>query len=404
MQTQPHRLATATRNPLRNPHRKALALAAAATLLGSLGAPALAQNQWVVSTSSDVGFLTADLPFLEDGDLFFVAENTPPRACMQKDHWRGVGAMIPDDIDGLGFVKGQTAWHKAVRFSTLSDQNGFLDGDVLGIAPGGGIEVVVAESDLSISLGATAPIDLDALDFDGQGRLLFSLQNDLTSSQLGLIENGDVLRRESNGTIVRLYSEADVQAAFSLATGSTAAVGDVHGLAFSGGNILVVVQSPSAHDGSVLLLGSSPMIVADEALLGIAGEELDALAAAPFDHRSLSSWYEPNGVAGGGRVVFEGEPGEFVAVVPSGQVGFVAAEYFPGFGAFFVDPNDPMLLAQLYGPGLVLTQLDGAGRAEFQIQLPLVGSGLGFDGVTGWTLQLLALSTGELSAPVRIDV
>ena len=93
-----------------------------------------------------------------------------------------------------------------------------------------------------------------------------------------------------------------------------------------------------------------------------------------------------------------------MAVIPAGTSGYLDATFFPGFGAFYVEPGDPALAAQLFGPGLVLFALDGTGRFETQVALPAAGAGLGFDGSSGWSIQLLSMASAELSAPVRVDV
>ena len=393
--------------PLASRRFAAAALPVIATTVAAAIVPsaAAATDEWLVSTGADVGFLSPDLPAFEDGDVFFVREGAPPRAFVQRDHWRGLGDLEPGDVDAVGFDPTAGPPARSLRFSMLSNEGGFLDGDVLGLAPGGGVQVVVAEAELEVALGVQdAGLDVDALDVDEEGRLVFSLQNDLSATTLGPISNGDVLRLDAPGQVVRLATEADVEAALAQATGQSATVGDVHGVAILGGTLHVAVQSPSAFDGGVIRLGASPAVVADEVLLGLGGLELDALAAAPAGHRALGAWFEPSGVAGSGRVVIEGQPNELVAIVPAGGVGWLDASYFPGFGAWYVDPSDPALLAQLASGALAVATLDAFGRTEFQIGLPGVGAASGFDGTPGWTFQFLSLSSAELSAPLRIDV
>ena len=374
-------------------------------ILAGLAPSLLAQTTFVVSTTSDIGSISPDLPFLEDGDLLIAAENQPVRPFLTAAHWSGVGDLIPTDIDALGFVKNHPSWSHAMLFSLLSDQAGFRDGDILGLLPGGGVEVVIAEADLQAALGTTDGIDVDGLDVDSAGRLVFSLQNDLPLSPLGSINNGDLLRLEPGGSVVRLATEADVQDALQIAAGSGAALGDVHGVALlPGDEMAVCIQSPSAFDGGILRIGSAPTLLADELALGLGGSELDAIATAPGDQTPLTVWVELGAVAGSGRAVLEGQPGEVVAVIAAGTSGYLDASFFPGFGAFYVEPGDPALSAQLFGPGLVLVVLDGTGRAETQIALPAAGAGLGFDGNSGWSIQLLSLASAELSAPVRVDV
>lgn len=369
-------------------------------------APALpAQNQWIVSTTSDAGSPSVDLPFLEDGDLLVAAPGSPVRPFLTSGHWLGLCDLVPADVDAVGFTKGLTSWSHALLFSTLSDVGGFRDGDVLGLLPGGGIDVVLAEADLAAALGTSAAIDVDALDVDSAGRLHFSLQNDLSTSVVGPISNGDVLRLELDGSVNPVAREADVQQALAAATGSSSTIGDVHGIALLAGDVVAVcVQSPSAYDGTLFSIGSAPVLLSDESQLGLGGEELDAIAAAPLDQRPLVGWFESSGLPGQGRLVLEGQPGEPVVAVASGTAGYLSATYFPGFGAFYLDPADPALNAQLSGAGPVVVLLDGSGRYETSVALPAAGAGLGFDGSAGWTFQFLSATSAELSAPLRVQI
>lgn len=377
-----------------------------ACLLLTVAAPAgAAQTEFVVSTSSDAATISPALPFLEDGDLLFVGQAPPVRPFLTSNHWRGLGSLLPTDVDAIGFRKDQTLLGPALLFSLLSDQAGFRDGDVLGLMPGGGTEVLWSEAELQAALGTTTGIDLDGLDLDSEGLLVFSLQNDLANSSIGPISNGDVLRLEANGVIRRLWAESEVQSSFEFASGSSSSIGDVHGIALlAADEIAVCVQSPSAYDGGILRVGTAPTFLLEEGQLGLLGEELDGIAVAPQDQRALTMWVETTGTPGVGRAVVEGDPGDLVAAIPAGGAGYMDTAFYPGFGAFYFDPMDPALLGQLFGPGLVIVQLDGAGRFESPIALPSAGAGLGFDGSNGWTFQLISLTTAELSAPVRVEI
>ncbi|CAN0472141.1 unnamed protein product, partial [Scytosiphon promiscuus] len=210
-----------------------------------------------VSTTSDVGALTVDQPDLSDSGVVRVQAGLAPQPACLDGHWRALGALLPTDIDALAFdpaggpLPGGALG--SLRFSLLSNQGPWRDGDVLRLAAGGGFELAVSEEQLANELGTPgAAIDLDGLSFDEQGRLVFSLQNDLAGTVLGDVADGDVLFRDGLGGIQRRLSEADVQAAYTAATGSGAAIGDVLGVHVDAQGLWVTVQSPSSADGGVL--------------------------------------------------------------------------------------------------------------------------------------------------------
>ena len=71
---------------------------------------------------------------------------------------------------------------------------------------GAGIAVMWADLGVTMSLhgwiayglGAVGSIDVDALDFDIQGCMYFSLQSDLLNSAFGVVQDGDVLMFKFN--------------------------------------------------------------------------------------------------------------------------------------------------------------------------------------------------------------
>jgi hypothetical protein len=373
--------------------------------LASLVSAAAAQSShpFLVSTTTDAGAISPALPFLEDQHALLVGPGAQPRPFLTDGHWRALSSLIPGDIDGLSVDRAQSHAFPALRFSLLSDEGGFLDGDILSLRPGGSFDVVVSESALTSALGLpTASIDVDAFEFDAAGGLYFSLQNDLPGSVLGDLADGDVLYLSTAGQLSRPFTEAAVQQALNQATGSTALVGDVQGIAWLGNGIAVAVQSPSAFDGAILRLTPVGLLLATESELGLGGAEFDGLTSWPTSFPRLSVWFEAQGSPGLGRGVIEGAPFEVVTLIPASSPGHESATYLPGFGAWCLAPNDPLIGVAL-SQGLPLFGLDSSGRREFQVNLSPALAGLGYDSTMGYSYQALSLTSGELSAPLRVE-
>jgi hypothetical protein len=323
-------------------------------------------------------------------------------------HWLASAGFAPTDVDALGRRPGSTPGHYgSLAFSIIANEGGVLDGDVLGLAPGGGVTVLVPESTLVTGLGASgANVDLDALDWDDGGRLLFSLQSDLSGTALGTVQDGDVLRLEADGSVSLSLAEGQVGAKLAAATGLSGSIGDVQGVTWSAGELWVAVQSPSAHDGSVLACGAQPAIVADEASLGLGGAELDALLVAVPGDAGVRLEIRPGSGAPGAPVTAEvsgGSPGGMQLVLISGGAGWREFGVAVGFGAFALDPLDPYLATWLTGAALPLVMLDAAGAATVDVPLPPAGSeAAGFGGELGWTYQTVDAVTLEVGAPFRV--
>lgn len=388
-----HRFSTLTRP---------LSLTGLALGLAPLAAAQEAPAFWV-STTSDVGSLAADQPELTDAGLVRIQTGEAPRPTCFDGHWKALGALLPSDVDALAFDPAGGALPggalAGLRFSLLSNQGPWRDGDVLRLAAGGGFELHFSEEQLANELGTPgAAIDLDAISYDEQGRLVFSLQNDLSGTVLGDVADGDVLYRDGLGGIQRRLTEADVQAAYTATSGSTAAIGDVLGVHIDAQGLWVSVQSPSSADGGVLRAeGAFEML--NEADLGLGGAELDALAGAPIQTGPVA-WVSADS-SGSMRGRIEGaSPGGLLAVLAAGTPGYQA---LPGLGAFFVDALDPHLSTVLAGAGPSLVLADGAGAVDVLFDLPAVGAGPGWDGVSGWSFQVIDMQSAALSAPFRID-
>ncbi|QDU67295.1 hypothetical protein [Engelhardtia mirabilis] len=358
----------------------------------------------LASTTGDAGAVVAGLPDLDDSSILRLRENAEPLPFLLEGSWRGMANFAPGDVDGLALRPGYPSYSAgALAFSLLSNEQGFLDGDVLGLAPGGGVEILITEESIAAALGLPGVgIDLDAIAFDEAGQLVFSLQSDQSASVLGDLSNGDVLRLDAGGGVTRLATEADVDAALEQATALSVGVGDVQGVAVVAGELWVVVQGPGSMDGGVLALGANARVVADEVTLGLAGEELDALAVVSDGTEPLSLWVDAPGAEGMGSCR-AGTPFGPGVVVASGAAGWESASYAAGVGAWYVDPLDPVLSALLgTGGGYVVFGADGSFDSPFS--LPTSGAGLGWDGASGWTFQVLDLTSLRLSAPYRRDL
>jgi hypothetical protein len=379
-------------------------------LLASLSLSAAAQSARVfVSTTDDVP-ATAGIPFpVNDGDMVAVESGLPVAPFLAGGHFLASTGFVPGDIDAYAHLPSSTPGRAAGNvLSLLSNEGGFLDGDLVALASGGGAVLLVSELDLVNVLGVPAAnIDVDALAYDDQGRILFSVNTDLPGTVVGDVLDGDVLRLEpAFAGVTRLLSEADVQARFTLATGMADAVLDLQALEWAGGELWGAVQSPSRHDGSIIAFGNTPRIVFDENAMGLGGSEVDALGDLRAGDELPVTHMSPDLALPGDAVHIEtrGRPGSVVAVVLAGRTGFVDFARFPGFGGWYVDPFDPWLVALMSVQALPLVTLDGNGHFSFDWHLP-PGSefGTGMGGELGWSFQLMDFTTKQLSAPFRVQ-
>src|SRR5688572_11352125 len=322
-------------------------------LLFSLPVATAAQSTRVVASTTDDVPAAVGLPFsVADGDLVTIEPGMPVTPFFAGGHFQATCGFVPGDIDAFTRLPGsRPGSFGSMVFSLLSNEGAFLDGDVLILTNGGGASLLVSELDFANALGASgANIDVAAVTYDDQGRVVFSLADNLAASAVGPVADGDVLRLEPGlAGVTRLLSEADVQARFTLATGMTDAILDVQALEWSAGEMWASVQSPTRHDGSVIALEGSPHVVYDENDLGLGGAELDALGEQragdelPVCHLSLESAL-PGDLL---HIETRGSPGARLIVFMSGGTGFVNVARFPGFGGLYVDRFDPWLNALL---------------------------------------------------------
>jgi hypothetical protein len=361
----------------------------------------------VVSTTSDVPALVG-LPFpASDTDLLSAGGSGEVRPHFMEGHFLAATGFAPSDIDAFARRPGSSPGRAdSYVFSLLSNEGGFEDGDILNLSANGGVTVYVLEEDLASAMGVPgANIDVDAVTFDDQGRILFSLSSDLNVAPIFALD-GDVLRLETGlAGVTKIYSESDVQARVDQAVGPTSAILDVQALDWVGGDLHVAVQSPSAIDGAVIRITGTPGVVIDEVAMGLGGEEIDALATMRAgDETACLQMSVSEGLPGDGlHVEVFGAPGETYAVLPSGNFGTVNFLRFPGFGTWFLDPFDPWFLALHQVGGIPRITLDGSGRFGHDWNLPPGAEfGMGLGGEPGWSLQMVRLSNLELSAPFRV--
>ena len=370
---------------------------------GAQGTPA----RLLVSTTSDVP-ATTDHPLITDESLTAAAGGDVVRPQFVEGHWLGTAGFVPSDIDGFAYLPGAVPGQNAsFAFSLLSNEGGFEDGDVLTFAPTGGLQVVWSEDQLVFALGLLdEDIDVDALDFNDAGELLFSLQADVAGTYLGTVADGDVLRLTNSGAVVRMFEEWEIQTMFTAATGLTGAIGDVQGIEFANGELWVATQGPSSHDGAVLSCGAVPTIVLDEAAVGLGGAEIDALSVLPAAGE-IPTVRVDRILAQPGDTVhadLHGTPFSVQLVLTAGDFGIMDFSRFPGWGAVYMDPADPWLTTVIGAPFANMVVVDAAGDFATDYALPLPDVwGVGFGGEEGWTFQSVNLGTLEFSAPFRVE-
>ncbi len=372
-----------------------------------LAAPAAAQQpRVVVSTTDDV---TAGVPFtIGDGELVAAAGGAAVQPYFMEGHFQATCGFAPTDIDAFTRRPGSTPGSAgSIAFSLLSNEGGFLDGDIVVLATGGGAALLISELDLANALGAPgANFDVDALTYDDQGRVLFSLQADQAGTALGTILDGDILRLEVGFSAVTLVlSEADVQTRFTAATGLNDAILDVQAIEWANGNLWAAVQSPTSQDGSVIQLSGTPAIIVDESAMGVGGAEIDALGEMrPGDEIPCFRMSLVDALPGDRiHVEAHGPANGLLMVLMSGQTGYRSFTRFPGFGGWYLERNDPWFQAIAAAHAVTFVTLDGNGDFVTDFNLPPgMEAGPGFGGELGWSFQVLDVARFELSAPLRV--
>lgn len=375
----------------------------------SLPVAAAAQTRMAVSTTDDVA-PAVGVPFtVTDGDLVTVADGLPVSPYFAGGHFQAACGFIPTDVDAFAYLPGSRPGSAgALVFSLLSNQDGFLDGDVVKVVEGGGAALLVSELELAGVLGVPgANLDLDALAYDDQGLLLFSLADDLTGTTLGTVQDGDVLQVELGFSgVTRVLTETEVQSRFTFATGMSDSILDVLSLEWANGALWASVQSPTRHDGSVLALNGVAQVVYDENALGLGGAEIDALGELRAGDE-IPAFHLSKEIALPGdtlHVEMRGRPNGVQIVFMAGASGFLGLPRVQGFGGLYVDRFDPWLVALRSTRSLPFVALDAAGRFAIDWSLPAgLEFGIGPVGELGWSFQTIELFPLRVSAPFRVQ-
>lgn len=371
-----------------SPRRTGLHQRALVPLLGVMGllAPAAGAQELelLVSTSADETHLLGAV-----GDDEFVLHGP---ASLPRTAWPASTLALhlgpassgplhkwPGDVDALHDL-GSGPSGGAILFSFVADQTGWEDGDILK-ADATGVSEAWKEELLVNLFGATdGNLDVDALQLDPDGTLLLSFAEDEASTVLsgttaGILQDGDVLSYDPvSGAVAVVMTESAVASIVATALGSSAAIGDVLGLARDphDGQILFTVQSPTAHDGSVFSTANGGSILPghDEASFGFQGAgELDALSVA------LGVWpglvvSDPMPPPGSNvALTLDGlQPGE-IAVLLCAMSRVPAWVATAGWGGLVL-AEDALFEASLKAFPFLVATADGTGRATWSFDVP----------------------------------
>ncbi len=359
-------------------------------------------------------------PLCRDGEILRMAEGEPwARLWLPEGAWNSLigdadfdGLFdAPAGLDALAWVPRAGTPGPSVLdlwFSSDSDFLGWHDGDVLRLDGLGGIEVVITEDEIRSALGTTSALDLDALETDAGGALWFSLRDGVSVSNLGALEDGDILIYDpASGLVWRHATEPEVQAWVDRADPAAGALGDVKALAFDplDGALLFTVQSPTALDASVFSDAGGGALLAGfgEANWGFQqSTELDALtlpAAAMTQPPVLTTdfaYLAQNQTftmrvrhAGANAVVFS-LAGSQRALIPTQRGGFTWAAF---------NPAGPTRTWPSGGSSFFIT--DSSGSASVVLTSPLLPPGQPF---LDLVFQAQDASGAGLATPVIVRV
>jgi hypothetical protein len=276
------------------------------------------------------------------------------------------------DIDAVADVGGATA-DQGLYISISSDEAGFKDGDVIKCGPGG-MTVWRTELAFMTATGCTdGNVDLDALQIDADGTIVFSFADNEASSFLsgdgtGIIKDGDVLTWAPGALTAQiLYTETQINALVKHALNSSTAVSttdtkDVAREPFTGA-LLFAVQSPTSDDATVFSDANGGSIVAGhaESDLGFTvGPEIDALSVAVSHFPALTV---SNGKPQAGDPLtlsltdaWPGLPHIVLASLSGGN----SKPALSGWGACVLQP-DALLFSTWHGAMLIVPDATGAG-------------------------------------------
>jgi len=359
--------------------RTLLALALAAPLGAAQGYDVL------VSLSGDDALPSGavrdqDLVLQSPGAVAHVAWPSETLQVLAGDGGTGTWPLFTD-VDAVHDAGGATA-DQGLYLSLSTDEAGFKDGDVIR-GSGGAFTVWRAEAEFIAATGATdGNVDLDALQIDDDGALLFSFGDNEASSFLsgataGTIGDGDILRWPAGATAAEvLFTETQVSAMVTLALASSTTVSttDTTALARDAatGEVLFAVQSPTANDASVFSTAGGGSLVEGhaEADFGFTtAPEIDALsvAASRFPATTVSASNPP---AGGSVTVFlqDAAPGVPHIVLVALGVGSTKP-VLDGWGAFVLQQDALLAVAWSQASALVIVP-DAAGAGSLVASLP----------------------------------
>ncbi len=379
-------------------------ISAALAACWALDTSALAQDAYHVSLTTSTVLSGQSI---DDSSLLRCDPNGTVGPILTEGHWQALIGLVPGDVDALPRRVGlDPEGSQSLAFSFLSDTAGYKDGDVLGLDPAGGLQELVSEEDLLAALGlAGGNLDVDALDMGKLDLVHFSLQSDLPGSVLGDLQDGDVLAYNTiTQTCSLIYLEDDMQAAFTLATGSTSAIGDVLGLCFQGNELLFSVQAPSTYDGAVLSMAQGGSLVRDEGSMGLNGGELSALSLAQASELPCFS-IGALGAAPGDRLPLSihGKPNTMYVALFAGHTGSIDFARRPGWGQIMMSITDTWPISTLSMNNLPFVVTDGLGQYTGSVGLPSAALyGTGFSNEEGWSFQMLEVPGLKLSAPFRV--
>ncbi len=321
---------------------------------------------------------------------------------------------LPPGIDALTwFPRSGRAQATACdfAFSTEGSYQGFLDGDLLRMTPGGGLELLYSEDQIEQLLGLlSGSMDLDAVAYRDP-LLYFSLRDGVDTQQLGPLDDGDVLRLDlTTGGVDRPFREQDLEAMVVQALGTSVSIGDVRSLSFHphSGELLFSIQSPSDHDASVFSTAGGGALLAqwEEGDWGfLVATELDALAFLPdgetLPQPPILAVDSPS--AAPGELVYlrgrHGTPHGTMKGIYARRRGFQESPW--ASGAIFLDQEDALYQFRWTNHIFLPTALDGAGEAVFEWtapDLPPQFSHLDFH------FQVLDVASMILSPPLTVRV
>jgi hypothetical protein len=384
----------------------------------SCGVAAAEPQQIVMSLTDGV---TLPSGIADDEELIAVAPGLAPRKFLSDTSLalyfgdRNNDGLFdePNDIDALAFLSSVpfVAMTESLVFSLLSDQNGIKDGDVVRFAPQEpvtGLEVLFSEAFLAAAISANdGNIDVDAMAFGPDGAFWFSLAEDESTGPQSIVMQDDTVFVLAVGasTASVAFTAGQMETFAKTALGVTTSTVDVLALEFAGNDLLFTVQSPTAHDATILSVANGGMVWAGatEATFGFGADvECDALAlfsGSPFS--SLDA--EPAAPTSGVPLVVTldgATPNTPVLLVLSGTVAKAGAGWpVAGFGALVPSPFDPIFLAGVANAPALVAVTDPAGIVAYSGAAPSAG-GVGLD----LAVQAYDSVTARFSSPVVIEL